>query len=176
MIASYFTYYVIKPKGGSTNYGTLIEPQRPIPADLQVTDETGKTVLLSLRGVWLFDDRPQRVRRGCAKKLYFMRQIRVTQAGERHRLTMVVRSDAGAMPQKVLDAYPTRAGSSPIRPRWPRGAGRRRHEGQRPPLHGRSERQPDDAFPEGSEPRQDQGGRDEAAEVVEHRLTQHERH
>ena len=178
MIASYFTYYVIKPKGGSTNYGTLIEPQRPIPADLQVTDETGKTVpLSSLRGVWLFvmTDRSA-CDEACAKKLYFMRQIRVTQAGERHRLTMVwLRSDAGAMPQKVLDAYPTRAGSSPIRPRWP-VAGRRRHEGQRPPLHGRSERQPDDAFPEGSEPRQDQGGRDEAAEVVEHRLTQHERH
>jgi hypothetical protein len=28
---SYFTYYVIKPKGGTTSYGTLIEPQRPIP-------------------------------------------------------------------------------------------------------------------------------------------------
>jgi len=100
---------VIKPKGGSTNYGTLIEPQRPIPADLQVTDETGQTVpLSSLRGVWLFvmtdrsacDD-------ACAQKLYFMRQIRVTQAGERHRLTMVwLRSDAGAVPPKVLEAYP----------------------------------------------------------------------
>lgn len=109
IIASYFTYYVIKPKGGSTNHGTLIEPQRPIPADLQVTDETGRTVpLASLRGVWLFvmtdrsacDD-------ACAQKLYFMRQIRVTQAGERHRLTMVwLRSDAGAIPPKVLEAYP----------------------------------------------------------------------
>ncbi|KVC42720.1 SCO family protein [Burkholderia diffusa] len=109
IIASYFTYYVIKPKGGSTNYGTLIEPQRPIPADLQVTDEDGRTVpLSSLRGVWLFvmtdrsacDD-------ACAQKLYFMRQIRVTQAGERHRITMVwLRSDAGAVPPKVLEAYP----------------------------------------------------------------------
>ena len=109
MIASYFTYYVIKPKGGSTNYGTLIEPQRPIPADLMVTDETGKTMpLASLRGVWLFvmtdrsacDD-------ACAKKLYFMRQVRVTQAGERHRLTMVwLRSDAGQVPEKVRAAYP----------------------------------------------------------------------
>ncbi|KVD84019.1 cytochrome C oxidase subunit I [Burkholderia stagnalis] len=109
MIASYFTYYVIKPKGGSTNYGTLVEPQRPIPADLMVTDETGKTLpLASLRGVWLFvmtdhsacDD-------ACAKKLYFMRQVRVTQAGERHRLTMVwLRSDAGQVPEKVRAAYP----------------------------------------------------------------------
>ncbi|MGU7771475.1 SCO family protein [Burkholderia sp. MR1-5-21] len=109
MIASYVTYYVIKPKGGSTNYGTLIEPQRPIPPALTVTDETGKTMpLASLRGVWLFvmtdrsacDD-------ACAKKLYFMRQVRVTQAGERHRITMVwLRSDAGPVPEKVDAAYP----------------------------------------------------------------------
>jgi len=109
MLASYFTYYVIKPKGGSTNYGTLIEPQRPIPANLVVTDETGKQVpLASLRGVWLFvmTDRSA-CDEACVKKLYFMRQIRVTQAGERHRITMVwLRSDAGAVPQKVLDAYP----------------------------------------------------------------------
>ena len=33
LIASYFTYYVIKPKGGVTNYGALIDPrQYPIPA------------------------------------------------------------------------------------------------------------------------------------------------
>ena len=31
VIASYFTYYVIKPKG-SAGYGQLIEPQRPLPA------------------------------------------------------------------------------------------------------------------------------------------------
>jgi hypothetical protein len=58
----------------------------------------------------------------CAQKLYFMRQIRVTQAGERHRLTMVwLRSDAGAIPPKVLEASRTRGGWSPIRPRSPHG-------------------------------------------------------
>ena len=30
-IASYLTYYVIRP-GGRANYATLIEPQRPLPA------------------------------------------------------------------------------------------------------------------------------------------------
>ncbi len=34
VVASYITYYVIKPKGGSTSYGTLVEPQRPIPDSL----------------------------------------------------------------------------------------------------------------------------------------------
>lgn len=109
VIASYFTYYVIKPKGGSTNYGALIDPQRPIPPGLTVTDESGHTMpLASLRGVWLLvmtdrsacDD-------ACAKKLYFMRQVRATQAGERHRITMVwLRSDGSAIPQKVGDVYP----------------------------------------------------------------------
>ncbi|ACQ96688.1 conserved hypothetical protein [Burkholderia pseudomallei MSHR346] len=109
VIASYFTYYVIKPRGGATNYGTLIEPQRPIPPDLSVVDETGRTIpLASLRGVWLFmmedggacDD-------ACAKKLYFMRQVRATQAGERHRITMVwLKSDAANVPAAIADAYP----------------------------------------------------------------------
>ena len=38
LIASYFTYYVIKPKGGVTNYGALIDPrQYPIPAMASTT-------------------------------------------------------------------------------------------------------------------------------------------
>ncbi len=109
VIASYFTYYVIKPRGGSTNYGALIDPQRPIPPTLTGTDERGREVALaSLRGVWLLvmengslcDD-------ACARKLYFMRQVRATQGGERQRITMVwLRSDAGSVDAKLLAAYP----------------------------------------------------------------------
>ncbi|AJW97578.1 putative glutathione peroxidase [Burkholderia gladioli] len=109
VIASYFTYYVIKPRGGSTNYGALIDPQRPIPPTLTGTDESGREVALaSLRGVWLLvmengslcDD-------ACARKLYFMRQVRATQGGERQRITMVwLRSDAGSVDAKLLAAYP----------------------------------------------------------------------
>ena len=33
VIASYFTYYVVRP-GDRTNYGSLIEPTRTLPADL----------------------------------------------------------------------------------------------------------------------------------------------
>ena len=43
----------------------------------------------------------------CATKLYFMRQVRATQAGERQRITTVwLRSDTGPIPQNVSDAYP----------------------------------------------------------------------
>ncbi len=109
LVASYFTYYVVKPRGGSTNYGTLIEPQRPIPATLSGIDENGARVpLASLRGVWLLvmengglcDD-------ACARKLYFMRQVRATQGGERQRIVTVwLRSDARPVDTTLLSAYP----------------------------------------------------------------------
>jgi cytochrome oxidase Cu insertion factor (SCO1/SenC/PrrC family) len=108
VLGSYFTYYVIKPKGGTTSYGTLIEPQRPIPEALVVTDEDGKPMkLASLRGRWVMIsvdssacDKP------CVTKLYFMRQVRATQAGERERIVNVfLRTDAGKVPDVVDNAY-----------------------------------------------------------------------
>jgi cytochrome oxidase Cu insertion factor (SCO1/SenC/PrrC family) len=108
VVASYFTYYVIKPRGGATNYGALIEPQRPIPTSLNVTDEKGQTVALtSLSGHWLMVSvDASDCGDACAKKLYFMRQVRLTQGGERDRVqTVWLRTDTQPVPQKVLDAY-----------------------------------------------------------------------
>ena len=109
IIASYLTYYVIKPKGGATNYGTLIEPQRPISGALIVKDETGKAMpLASLRGRWLMIsvDRSD-CDKACATKLYFMRQIRAAQGGERERmLTVWLRTDADTVPDVIERAYP----------------------------------------------------------------------
>jgi cytochrome oxidase Cu insertion factor (SCO1/SenC/PrrC family) len=105
---SYFTYYVIKPKGGTTSYGTLIEPQRPIPGALMVTGDDGHEVpLASLRGRWLMIS----VDGGacgdaCATKLYFMRQVRATQGPERERVVTVwLRTDDVSVPDKVKGAY-----------------------------------------------------------------------
>jgi cytochrome oxidase Cu insertion factor (SCO1/SenC/PrrC family) len=108
VIASYLTYYVIKPRGGMTNYGELIEPQRPIPADLHVQDEQGKDILLStLNGQWLMVSvNPSACDDACAQKLYFMRQVRLTQGAERERVNTVwLRTDASPVPDKVLKAY-----------------------------------------------------------------------
>jgi len=106
---SYFMYYVAKPKGGSTSYGTLIEPQRPIPDTLQVTGDDGHSVpLASLRGRWLMLS----VDGGacgdaCVKKLYFMRQVRATQGPERERIVTVwLRTDDAPVPDVVRRAYP----------------------------------------------------------------------
>ncbi|HTJ94191.1 MAG TPA: cytochrome C oxidase subunit I [Pararobbsia sp.] len=108
VIASYFTYYVIKPRGGATNYGALIDPQRPIPPALQVTDEHGQPIpLSSLEGHWLMlVVNPSDCDDTCAKKLYFIRQIRLTQGGDRDRVrTVWLRTDSAPVPAKVLNAY-----------------------------------------------------------------------
>lgn len=109
VIASYFAYYVLKPSRGTTNYGIFVEPQRLIPDTLVVTDESGKPIkLASLRGIWLMlSVDASACDTACAQKLYFMRQIRATQAGERHRITTVwLRTDAHPVPDGIRQAYP----------------------------------------------------------------------
>jgi hypothetical protein len=109
IIASYLAYYVFKPAGGATNYGALIEPQRPISDALIVNDEAGKTVpLASLRGRWLMISVDRSAcDEACVTKLYFMRQIRATQAGERERVVTVwLRTDADPVPAAIERAYP----------------------------------------------------------------------
>ncbi|WP_321879957.1 SCO family protein [Paraburkholderia bannensis] len=106
---SYFTYYVIQPKGGSTSYGTLVEPQRPIPAALMVTGDDGREVpLASLRGRWLMISVDSGAcDEACVHKLYFMRQVRATQGAERERVvTLWLRSDDASVPAVVRSAYP----------------------------------------------------------------------
>ena len=108
VIASYLTYYVIKPKGGTTSYGTLVEPQRPIPDSLTVIGEDGKPMpLTSLRGRWLLVSvDASACDKACVTKLYFMRQIRATQGGERERVVTVwLRTDGSAVPDVVKHAY-----------------------------------------------------------------------
>ena len=53
VLASYFTFYVLRPEGRS-NFATLIEPSRAVPADLRLTGLDGAVVsAASLRGQWL---------------------------------------------------------------------------------------------------------------------------
>ncbi|MFC0697573.1 SCO family protein [Paraburkholderia humisilvae] len=109
VIGSYLAYYVIKPAGGTTSYGKLIEPQRPIPESLVVTGEDGKPIkLATLRGRWLMISVDRSAcDKACATKLYFMRQIRATQAGERERIVNVwLRTDAAKVPDVIETAYP----------------------------------------------------------------------
>ena len=55
VVASYLSYYVIKPQG-RVNYGTFITPPKPAPSalDMPLTDLQGRAVsAASLKGQWL---------------------------------------------------------------------------------------------------------------------------
>jgi cytochrome oxidase Cu insertion factor (SCO1/SenC/PrrC family) len=106
MIASYLTYYVIKP-AGRTNYGALIDPrEHPLP-DLSARLLDGKAVSLAdYQGKWLM----LQVDSGactevCAKKLFEQRQLRLMQgkAMDRIQTVWLITDD------KPLDAVLARA-------------------------------------------------------------------
>ncbi len=89
VIASYFTYYVIRPEG-RRNFGELIDPQRTTP-DLAAVALDGKRVnLRDLKGQWLLVS----VAGGacdaaCQNHLYLQRQVRESLGKEKERLDWV---------------------------------------------------------------------------------------
>ena len=90
VILSYLTYYVIKPQTRN-NYGDLIDPRAyPIP-DLGSTDLEGKPASLEqFRGKWiLLQVDAAGCDKGCQQKLYYMRQLRLTQGKEMDRIERV---------------------------------------------------------------------------------------
>ena len=102
VIASYFTYYVLRPEG-RRNFGELIDPQRPLPA-LQATAGDGRPVRLTeLKGQWLLIS----VAGGacdsvCQQHLYFQRQIRESLGREKDRLDWVWLVGDSEPPQAAL--------------------------------------------------------------------------
>lgn len=106
VVASYFTYFVIKPQG-RTNYSELISPSRDLPADLSLTKLNGEAVpALSLRGQWLMvvvSDAACNA--DCEKLLYLQRQLRETLGREKDRIDKIwFITDAGEPRAEVLQA------------------------------------------------------------------------
>lgn len=103
VVASYFTYYVIRPEG-RTNYGTLIQPSRGWPADLTLQALDGSAVApAALRGQWLL------VAVGdaacdpaCEQHLYMQRQLREMLGRERDRVDRVWLITDGGTPAAAL--------------------------------------------------------------------------
>ncbi len=109
VIASYFTFYVIRPEG-RTNYSELISPQRPLPAGLPLADLQGAPVKAeSLKGQWLLIV----VAGGacdaqCEKHLWLQRQLRETLGRDADRVDKVWLIDDDVAPsKKVLDGIRT---------------------------------------------------------------------
>ena len=102
VLASYFTYYVIRPEG-RTNYGTLVQPTRTIPPGLALRTLEGQTVdPRSLRNQWLLVV----VGGGgcdaaCVQRLYTQKQLRQMLGKERERLDKVwlITDDAPLAPE-----------------------------------------------------------------------------
>ncbi|WEF30985.1 SCO family protein [Pseudoduganella chitinolytica] len=90
LLASYFTYYVVKPTG-RTNYGTLIDPRaHPIPPMASRTLAQQPTTLDAYKGKWIMlkvggSDCAQ----ACQDQLFTMRQLRTMQGKEMHRIERV---------------------------------------------------------------------------------------
>jgi hypothetical protein len=91
LIASYFTYYVIKPKGGETNYGALIDPRAyPIPAMASTTLDGKPARLEDYKGKWIMlKVGPSDCQQACQDQLFAMRQLRTMQGKEMERIERV---------------------------------------------------------------------------------------
>lgn len=100
VIASYLAYYVVRPEG-RTNYGTLIEPSRSLPAALPLADLAGTPVApASLQGQWLLVV----VAGGacdasCEQLLWLQRQVREALGREKDRIDKVWLIDDAAAPR-----------------------------------------------------------------------------
>jgi hypothetical protein len=100
VVASYFTYYVVRPEG-RRNFGELVEPQRPLPPLVTRTLDGQSGQLTALKDQWLLlsvasGDCDVR----CEQNLYFQRQLREALGKEKERLDRVwlVSDDAPVRP------------------------------------------------------------------------------
>ena len=105
VIASYFTYYVLRPEGRSV-FGELIQPQKDVPI-ASAKNLQGETVpLASLKGQWLLVNVGSgRCEARCAQNLYFQRQLREVLGREKDRVDRVwLVSDDAPIPNDLLPA------------------------------------------------------------------------
>jgi hypothetical protein len=100
VVASYLAYFVIRPEGRS-NYGTLIQPTREIPAALPLADLQGLPVdASSLKGQWLLVVvAGGACDKDCERLLWLQRQLRETLGREKERVDKVWLVDDEAAPR-----------------------------------------------------------------------------
>ncbi len=106
VIASYFTYYVIRPEG-RTNYGDLITPTRSLPAGLSLQALNGQTVAPDLlQKQWLLlVVSPSDCNPACEKQLHMQRQLQVMLGREGGRLDKLwLVTDQAALAPTLLQA------------------------------------------------------------------------
>lgn len=102
VIASYLAYYVFKPEGGKTNFGTLIQPVQDVnPAWFDIPFN-GKWTLLVARPAGECTIKND----SCLEALFLMRQLRIAVGRESSRVQLVwVNTDGKPVDPEVLLAY-----------------------------------------------------------------------
>ena len=87
VLASYFTYYVVRPEGKGTAYSALIDPL-PLPAATAVDLQGRPVPLPSLKGQWLLVvvGPAASCAEACEKRLDLQRQLREMTGRERDRI------------------------------------------------------------------------------------------
>ena len=113
VVASYFTYYVIRPQG-RTNYSDLILPTRSMPPVLPLHALDGQTIApASLRGQWLLVTvGPAACDEACDKRLFMQRQLRQMLGKDRDRLDKIwFVTDAAPVAPKLQEVL---SGAEPV--------------------------------------------------------------
>ncbi len=102
VIASYLAYYVFKPEGGKTNFGTLVQPVQDVnPAWFDIPFN-GKWTLLVARPASECTTKNE----SCLEALFLMRQLRIAVGRESGRVQLVwVNTDGKPVDPEVLLAY-----------------------------------------------------------------------
>src|SRR5690606_31718139 len=113
VIFALLAYYVpslgLRPSGHS-NYGTLIQPQRPMPDSAALplrTLDDQPFDLASLDGKWILITADSAAcPESCVKKLFILRNSHASQGKEVERLTRVwFITDDATIPDDVMEAY-----------------------------------------------------------------------
>lgn len=104
VIASYFTYYVVRPDG-RRNFGELIDPQRSLPNLTATTLERKPVNLQSLKGQWLLVSVGSGAcSEACARNLYLQRQLHTSLGKDKDRVERVwLIADTTPADQKPVD-------------------------------------------------------------------------
>jgi len=111
VLASYFTFYVIRPGGPGTAYSTLVQPTRSLPAVSGTTLEGQPRPLVALKGQWLLVVVGDAAcAEPCERRLFLQRQLREMLGRERDRLDKVwlITDEAPLRPslRSALEATP----------------------------------------------------------------------
>jgi len=106
VVAAYIVFYWWQPQQGTMNYGELLPPRPIADAAMQLVD--GRAFRMSeLRGKWvLLQVDSAACNQNCQQKLYYLRQVRLTQGKEMQRIERAwLIDDNGTPPQDLTQEY-----------------------------------------------------------------------